>query len=143
MCVVDGPGDFDQHPSRLARLVGKPALGVGKAAARKERHREIVQPAMLADFQDRYHAGMIKRGDRLDLVFEPVHFLFAGESPFENHLERDHPRRAKLAGAVDDSHAAVADLIDNLVSRQIRRSKVERVTRTERSVEVFLAQVDR
>ncbi len=63
--------------------------------------------------------GWSSSGDRLGLVLKPPQLVFGGQRGRPDHLERDRPVEADLAGLVDDPHAAAADLADQLVVAEV------------------------
>ncbi len=62
---------------------------------------------------------VVEQRDRLGLVLEPSQLVVRGQCGRPDHLERDRPVEADLAGLVDDPHAAAADLADQLVVAEV------------------------
>src|SRR5262249_11442559 len=60
-------------------------------------------------------AGVVERGEGLGLVAEAAQLGVVGEDPGLDHLQGDGPVEAELSGAVDDAHAAAAQLALDLV----------------------------
>ena len=70
---------------------------------------------MLADLVDRHDVGVVHLGGGLGLDPEPLHVGRGGELAGADHLQGDDPLEAGLPGLVDDAHAAVGDLLEQLV----------------------------
>ena len=64
--------------------------------------------------------------DRLGLVLEPPQLVLRGQRGRPDHLERDRPVEADLAGLVDDPHAAAAQLADQLVVAEVADASARR-----------------
>src|SRR5205814_291542 len=71
-----------------------------------------VQVADLVDLDD---VGVAQAGDGEGLLVEAAQ-LGGGVGGAGDHLDGDGPLEADLAGVVDDAHAAVAELAEDLVA---------------------------
>gem|GEM_PF-4861092 len=78
-------------------------------------HREVGATLVRADLEDLHDVDMLQPGGRLAFHLKPVKLARAREIPRQDHLQRDVPVQADLPRPVDDSHAAAADLLDQLV----------------------------
>ena len=73
------------------------------------------------DFVDGDDVGMLQRGRGDRLGAEPLHRFRRRVRPEQQQLEGDDPIEALLAGLVDHAHAAVPDLLQQLVVAEIAR----------------------
>ena len=71
--------------------------------------------SVLADLIDGHDARMIQFCRRLSLGVEPLHVVFAGQLPGQDHLQRHDPVQLHLPGLVNHAHPAAGDLLDQLV----------------------------
>ena len=93
----------------------RPAIDVGgEAATVDEFEGEVREAADLADVVDLDDVGVLEAGEGLGLLVEPRQGDGAGVGAGQDHLERDQTIQADLAGLVDDSHAAPAQLLEDL-----------------------------
>jgi hypothetical protein len=74
---------------------------------------------VLPDLVDRHDVGMVQERDRLGLVLEAAQLIVGGEHVRLEHLERDRPVQADLAGLIHDPHAAAAQLLVDLVIAKV------------------------
>ena len=115
-----GPGHLDHEvggflPARLCS--GAEALG--QVLALDELHRVVVDPLVLADRVDLDHVGVNHVGSGFRLADEPLDvFLVLGQA-LGKHLQDDSAVQGLLQGIVDDPHAALAELAENLVFAQL------------------------
>ena len=70
---------------------------------------------MLADLVHGHDVRMLQPGDRLR--FEPISCMVAGE----DHLEGDFAIGSDLKSAIDDPHAAAADLGEDPIAGHLRK----------------------
>ncbi len=108
--------DLDGELGSVSRLPEEVADRVGQAAARKEPHREEVTPSGLPELVDRHDVVVLKPSGRLRLEAEAKHVRVVGELSRQTHLHRDRAVQLQIADAVDDPHAAAADLVEDLVA---------------------------
>jgi hypothetical protein len=73
--------------------------------------------AHIVDGQD---IRMRQRGDRAGLAIESLARLWIDPRAGADRLDRDLPAQARVAGAVDLAHAAVAERLDDLVGAKLR-----------------------
>ena len=73
-------------------------------------------PAVLLEPVDRGDVGMVERGEHLRLALEATHDLRVLGQRFGDELERDVAMEAAVGRPVDDSHAALAELLDDGVA---------------------------
>ena len=106
---------FDQlgrPPRRPGRAVEPPV----QAAAGDVLQLEERQAVGLADVVDLHDVGVLKPGDRLRLGQEASGRLDAGMGAAQDHLQDAGAVQKDLPGAVDDAHAAAAQLAQDLVA---------------------------
>ena len=114
MGVVDGAGNLFQHRDRGRRVVAQLVLALGQRAAVGQSHGEIGLPVVGVEFVDRYDVPVLQLRDRAGLAEEPFLGQSRGGLPREHHLQRDHPVQIRVAGQVHDTHAAVAQHLEQL-----------------------------
>ena len=73
------------------------------------------RPSTLADFVDRHDAGMIELRGGLGFGFEAIAVGLGRELAAQNHLHRDFAAQTRLHRAIDDAHAAAAELLEQFV----------------------------
>jgi hypothetical protein len=115
MRVIQSVGYLDAVAQHL--LGRKPAPGnhLTECAARDVLHRDEVLPLGLADFVDGADVGVVDGGGRARLLQQLVPRLgIVGESPTEE-LDGDRPLQLSVEGAIDLTHAAGTDLLDDRV----------------------------
>jgi hypothetical protein len=71
---------------------------------------------VLADLMDLDDVRVVELGRRLGLAAEPGQLRPAGAFLPEDQLEGDDTAEGRLPGAVDDAHAAAAQLPQDLVA---------------------------
>ena len=81
-------------------------------------HHVVMQPAFLADAEDRHDVGVVQACRRARLPLEPLPLLPVGEHLSGQDLQRHVPAQRDLFGLVDDPHAAAADLAQDAVIAQ-------------------------
>ncbi len=84
--------------------------------ARHILHRQVVGVAALVRFVDADDVGVRQPGRGLGFTAEAVDDVVARQPFVADHLERDDTVRRNLARPVDDAHAAVAQLFEDLVA---------------------------
>ncbi len=72
---------------------------------------------MLADVVDRADVRMIQRRGRARLALEALDGDRVCQQPRREELDGDLPAEPRVFGAVDDTHAAFADLVNDPVVR--------------------------
>ena len=77
-------------------------------AAIDELHREVMEPFVLADLEDRDDVGMVQPGDDAGLAQEALQRPRVGLVLAAKHFERHAPPQAQLDRFVDDAHTAAA-----------------------------------
>ena len=112
--------DRARGDSRLLRL----ALQiVAQRAAVHPFQNQVRSFTALATVVHLHHVGMTDAGRHLRFDFEPCELLGSFVPIADNHLHGDRAIQVELAGLVDDSHSAAANLGQNLVSGNIRHSR--------------------
>ena len=120
MCgVVHRLGRLGQQRRGGPRVVAVGGQAVGEVAAGDQLHGEVALAVVLAHLVDRHDAGVVEQRHRLGLVLEPPQLVVAGQDAGADHLEGDGAVEADLAGAVDDAHAAAAELGVDLVVAEV------------------------
>ena len=95
---------------------GVPSSRVVQAAALDVLQLEVGQAVGLADVVDLHDVGVLQAGDGLRLGQEADGGLGAGMGAGQDHLQDAGAVQADLPGAVDDAHAAAAQLAQDLVA---------------------------
>jgi hypothetical protein len=80
-------------------------------------HRDEVRPAVLADVVDGDDVGMVQRGGGARFLDESLAAFRARCALGPEQLDGDRPAEARVDGAVDGSHPALAERLDDLVVR--------------------------
>ena len=117
--VVHRLGRLGQQRRGGPRVVAVGRQAVGEVAAGHQLHGEVALAVVLAHLVDRHDAGVVEQRHRLGLVLEPPQLVVAGQDAGPDHLQGDGPVEADLAGAVDDAHAAAAELGLDLVVAEV------------------------
>ncbi len=112
---MDRPGQRLGQPGRPAKRLGHSPEHPRQVPPRDILHGQKGKALVLADLEDLDDVGMHQLGGRLGLVPQPRPFPQAGVLAGQDHLERDDPAQAGLAGLVHDPHAPAADLLEDLV----------------------------
>src|SRR6185312_11878407 len=73
-------------------------------------HRDVELAVRLAGLVDRDHVGVLDRRRHARLALEALPEPRVAGQLGGDHLHRDGPTQAHLLGAVDDAHAAAAEL---------------------------------
>jgi hypothetical protein len=102
------------------------ADGIGQAAAVDEVHAEVVLAVVLADLVDGDEVRVLEVAGRLGLEAEPLHLLGGRQLARPDHLQGDGAVQANLPGAPDDAHAALGDLLQQLVVAEIAHAAESR-----------------
>ena len=118
--VLDGQGHRVDQLGRLGRGQRPAGEVLVQAAALDQFHREIRATLVFADFVHLDDVGVPHARRRLGLDAEAGAFLRAGQGAVANQFEGDQPLRFRLAGLVDDPHAAAAQLLQDLVAGDTR-----------------------
>src|SRR5207247_202541 len=119
--VVEGLGDLDADVDDLAQAQGLVADQAQQRRSADERHDEEERVLVPAEIVDRHDRRVVHLGDNLGLALEALLDL-AGEVGGGNELDRDLAIQHRVAGAVHHTHAAAAELAQDLVAlRELRR----------------------
>ena len=128
VCVVERIGHFARETKRPRRR--EAALAVEEVAERAVAHagHDIIKEAAgIAGVVQRQQMGMLQPGHQPDLPQEPVGAELRGEGGLQ-HLERDDPVVAEVAGPVDHRHPAVPDLpLDRIAGFESGLEVVEQI----------------
>ena len=101
------------------RLVGTEQLQhLRQRRASDVLHRIVVDAAFRAGRVSRHNVGMFQRGGGTCFVVEACQLLAVGQGCQRQHFQGDDPIQRPLPGAVYDSHAAPADLFQDVVIAQ-------------------------
>ena len=120
---MDGPGQRrDQRRGRTPGL-GNAAQRVIETAPLEQLERDERQAPDLVDVVnlDDVRMAHLRHGLRLDA--EPRPIFGPGQAARPDHLQRDQAAQSPLAGLVDDPHAAVSQLRQDVVSVDLRESR--------------------
>ncbi len=104
----NGPGISDEGGELL-----------GEVSSLDELHAEVLLTLMLADFINRDDARVIEQSHRLGLVLKSPKLGVIGQDAGPDHLESDRPVEGKLAGLVNDAHAAAAQFSAQLIVAKV------------------------
>ena len=100
----------------LAAGLGRAGQAVVEAAALEQLQGHERQAVGLADVVDLDDVRMVQPRDRLGLDAEASELLGAGVTAAADHLQGHQPVQAAVAGLVDHPHAALAELLEDLVT---------------------------
>src|SRR5262249_14617054 len=87
-----------------------------ESAAFHEFHAEKRPPVLRAHFVNRNDVRMIEPGCSLRFGLETFHLAFTSELAGEHQLQSDDTVEGQVAGAVDDAHATVSNLLKQFVA---------------------------
>jgi hypothetical protein len=87
----------------------------GERASLNESHAEEVLALALTDFIDRNDVRMIELGYRFRLGPEALYLHLARELPAQDHLQGHDSIEAYLASAINDTHSALGNFLEQLV----------------------------
>ena len=110
-----GVGDLDAVLQHLGRLQPAARDDTVQGAARDELHDDEIHAFFVADVVDGDDIGVIQGGRGLGFLHEAQLALAVGDPVGRQNLDRDGPLQLRVASLIDDSHAALAQRIDNLV----------------------------
>ena len=102
-----------------ASRLGRARQAVVEVAPLEQLQRHERQAVDLADVVDLDDVGMAEPGDGLGLDAEPGEVIGPGLAAAEDHLQGDQAVQAPLAGLVDDAHPPLAQLLQDLVARNL------------------------
>src|SRR5690606_40584277 len=101
----------DAFPARSRRApAGSLAHDLLERTPLDPTHREVGQAVDLAGFVDGADARVVEPRGGFDLAAEALARAIAAEVLGADHLERDVAPERRVARAIDDAHAAAADL---------------------------------
>ena len=123
MGAFDRLGDYHDDLGGLPRRQRPIGNFLRQAFAFDERHRKIMLPVVLADFEDGDDAGMIEFGRRFGLGVEPFDVGFVGKLSRQDHFQGHGAIEIHLPRLVDDPHAAAGDLGQQFVVAEITDSR--------------------
>ena len=86
-----------------------------EAAARDQFHAEIRLPVQLADFVDRHDVRMVQAGRGLGFGSEALQIRRTSQAAGPDHFHGHQAMEALLLGLVDHAHAALANLLEQVV----------------------------
>jgi hypothetical protein len=97
----------------LARRKGSRRESLAQGFALQKLHHDVGRALLRADVVDRGHVGVVQAPGGLRLPLEATQAVGVEEG--RQHLDRDLSTQSRISRAVDLSHAARADLAENLV----------------------------
>jgi hypothetical protein len=112
MRVGQGIGDVPEDPPRLGEgghWLASEALG--ETLALDQPHDEVGEPAAFVDRVDGDDVRMIQLRGSLRLAPEPLPHAGVEGQLRRQHLDRNAPIEAQVAGRIDHGHAPAADLV--------------------------------
>ena len=112
---VNGAGQNLDQAGGVAGAIGFSASALGEAAATDELEEEVRPFFLLADGIDRDDVRVTEPRDGLGLGAEPIAVLGIGVTALEHHLDRHETAELRVAGLVDDAHAAASQDREHLV----------------------------
>ncbi len=107
-------GDFEGAVRRQRAARGQ----VAQLLAAHQLHRDEVDAVGFVDRVDDRDVRMFERGGSARLLNEPLAPVGVGHQLRRQHLERHLAVQAQVERAIDDAHAAAADLFDDLIVRE-------------------------
>ena len=105
--MIDREADRERPPADL----------VGERPPFEQLHRDEGPAVVLADLVDGADVRMVERRRRPRLAREPIERAARLPDHVGQELERHLPPQLGVRGAIDDAHAAAAELLDDLVVR--------------------------
>lgn len=116
---VNGPGQDLDHSSRDVRIQRRSRQPLVQAAAVHILQSDVRQTSVLAHLVHLHDIGVLELRHCLGLREEASQRLRT-VTTVANHLESDQTIKLELAGLVDNSHAALAELAQDLVASNCR-----------------------
>jgi hypothetical protein len=104
--VVNRPGQGLHQRGRRARLLRTAAQPGSQAAAVHIFQGKVRAARLLADLVDLHDVGVMQLGHGLRLAAEAGQLLRPAVRLGQDHLQSDDPAELRVAGLVDDAHAA-------------------------------------
>ena len=115
MGAIERVGDLDAGADELARRQRPATEARGQRLALEEFHDQIVHIPFAADIEERADVRVIETGDRARLLFEPRARVDLPRRRRRQDLQSDAAVETRVAGAIDLTHAAGADPLDDFV----------------------------
>src|SRR6266508_3323714 len=118
--IIERSRDRPDDPDRIAELERAALLeDQMQRAAAQILHRDIAQPILLANIEDRDDIGVaqVGRGDRLTL--EAPRELRIDRQLRRQHLERDDALELRIERSIHPRHAAAPDLLLNQIAAKL------------------------
>ena len=121
MRLGDGPSQGLNQPGRIRGRSRRAVQCPIETAAGEVLQLEERQATRVADVVDLHDAGVPQARDRFGLGAEPRHGRRPGMQAGQDHLERAGAVECHIACQVDDSHAAAAQLAEDLIAGRPQR----------------------
>ena len=115
VAVVEGLGDLDADVHDLAEAQRLVADESQQGRPPDQRHDEEERPLVSAEIVDRDDRRVVHLGDQLRLALEAL-FELGRQIARRDELDGDLAVEQRVARAVDDAHAAAAELPEDLVA---------------------------
>ena len=127
---MDRTGDLrDQgrhRPQPFRRAGGRKRGHPGRqGSSLQQLHGDEVPPLVLPGLMDRDDVGVVEPGNRSGLGVEALDLFRTDQASALDQFQRHVARQSRLAGPVDDPHAAPGDLPDQLVAAHVGGRGVE------------------
>jgi hypothetical protein len=116
MGVLHRPRQRLDQRRRLPDGEGALTQALGQAAGGAKLQREEGLPVVLPGFVDLNDVGVLETSGGLGLGLEARLLLVAGVGPGADHLQRHLALQGDLKSAIDNAHAAAAELFEDLVA---------------------------
>lgn len=118
--IGDGGGDFGEQLDGGEWRERTTPKSLGEVLALDERHGEVGLPRELPHVEDGDDALMIERGGGGRFGAEARQVFGGGELAGQYRLERDFAIEAGVVSAIDDAHAAAAQLGEDCIGADLR-----------------------
>ncbi len=113
MGLLQGIGDLNGITDYLAQLLDRDDLTEGEAV--HILHFDVLLAVVLFDPVDRANVGVVQRRSRPCLLEKAGLLSIVGSQMMRKEFQRDDPVELRILGFVDHAHAALAELVENLI----------------------------
>jgi len=120
MGLVQRIGDLDPEAQNLGERQWAFAQAFSESLAFEVLHHQVIDAVLAADIVESADVRMRERGDRARFAFKSHAPVSVFGQFRREHFDRDRAIEARVAGAIDLSHAAGADRRDDFVGTEPR-----------------------
>ena len=120
MGIIHSAGQRGHQPGGGPGIVPEPAGLLGQARPFDQLHAEIRPVLVFPDLVDRHNVRVVEVRRQLSLPQEPFALLEAGHRARLDHLERNQSLQSLMPGAVDDTHPAPGNFLDQFITADAR-----------------------